>query len=175
MRFSIVVTAYNVEKYIAECVESLKRQTLSDFECIVIDDASTDETARVIAESIDGDSRFKAITLSQNSGPSVGRNTGMAQAMGDFILFLDGDDFYSDNALERLDDEITANNLDMLYFAAQSFYASRKLRRTHYENQEVRASVPGVHPGIPTFFMSVHGAPGSYRRTWLALHGGHPS
>ena len=49
MRFSIVVTAYNVEKYIAECVESLKRQTLSDFECIVIDDASADGTARVIA------------------------------------------------------------------------------------------------------------------------------
>ena len=86
MRFSIVVTAYNVEKYIAECVESLKRQTLSDLECIVIDDASTDGTARVIAESIDGDSRFKAITLPQNSGPSVGRNTGMAQATGDFIL-----------------------------------------------------------------------------------------
>lgn len=151
MRFSIVVTAYNVEKYIAECIESLKRQTLSDFECIVIDDASTDETARVIAESIDGDSRFKAITLSQNSGPSVGRNTGMEHATGDFILFLDGDDFYSDNALERLDRELTANSLDMLYFAAQSFYASRKLRRTHYENQEVRASVPGVHSGVEMY------------------------
>lgn len=151
MRFSIVVTAYNVEKYIAECVESLKRQTLSDFECIVIDDASTDETARVIAESIDRDSRFKAITLSQNSGPSVGRNIGMEHATGEFILFLDGDDFYSDDALERLDRELTANSLDMLYFAAQSFYASRKLRRTHYENQEIRASVLGVHSGVEMY------------------------
>ena len=94
------------------------------------DSASTDETARVIAESIDRDSRFKAITLSQNSGPSVGRNIGMEHATGEFILFLDGDDFYSDDALERLDRELTANSLDMLYFAAQSFYASRKLRRT---------------------------------------------
>lgn len=151
MRFSIVVTAYNVEKYIAECIESLKRQTFSDFQCIVVNDASTDNTAAVISESIGLDSRFEAVALPENSGPSVGRNMGIDCAQGEFILFLDGDDFYVADALERMNREIKANDLDMLYFAAESFYASRKLRRTHYENQEVRASVPGVHSGVEMY------------------------
>lgn len=151
MRFSIVITAYNVEKYIVECIASLKRQTFADFQCIVVNDASTDATANAIAGSAKDDKRFEAITLAENSGPSIGRNAGIARARGEFILFLDGDDFYVDDALGRLDREITANNLDMLYFAAESFYASRKLRRTHYENQEARASVPGVHSGVDMY------------------------
>lgn len=151
MQFTVVVTAYNVETYLAECLESLKSQTFGDFQCIVVNDASTDATEKVAIECTASDSRFTLITLPQNSGPSVGRNTGMEHATGEFILFLDGDDFYSDDALERLDHELTANSLDMLYFAAQSFYASRKLRRTHYENQEIRASVPGVHSGVEMY------------------------
>lgn len=151
MRFTIVVTAFNIEKYIADCLKSLKEQTFSDFQCIVVDDASKDATKQVAEECIGSDTRFSLITLAKNSGPSVARNRGIDQAKGEFILFLDGDDLYVSSALECLDRETAANDLDMLYFAAESFYASRKLRRTHYENQEIRASVPGIHSGIEMY------------------------
>lgn len=153
MQFTVVVTAYNVEKYLAECLESLKNQTFGDFQSIVVNDASTDATEKVAAECAASDSRFTLITLPKNSGPSVARNQGIARAQGEFIMFLDGDDFYVSDALERLNRKIKAENLDMLYFAAESFYASRKLRRTHYENQEIRASVPGVHTGMEMYVL----------------------
>ena len=147
MKFSIVVSAYNVEAYIAECLESLKSQTFVDFQVLVVNDCSTDGTSGAIRECVSGDGRFTVIDQPTNQGLSAARNAGMAQAQGEYLLFLDGDDFYAENALERLDASIRANSLDMLYFGAKSFYASRKLRRTHYENQEVRANVEGVHPG----------------------------
>jgi glycosyltransferase involved in cell wall biosynthesis len=147
MKFSIVVTAYNVEAYIVECLESLKRQTFTDFQVTVVDDCSSDATFKTIESCIAGDSRFTALLQPSNQGPSAARNVGIDQSQGEFMLFLDGDDYYAENTLGRLAAEIKANKLDMLYFAAESFYASRKLRRTHYENQEVRASVPGVYTG----------------------------
>ncbi len=147
MKFSIVVSAYNVEAYIAECLDSLKGQTFADFQVIVVNDCSTDATASTIEARIEGDARFALLNQPTNQGLSAARNAGMAQAQGEFMLFLDGDDYYAPNALERLAVTIDANNLDMLYFGAESFYASRKLRRTHYENQEVRANVEGVHAG----------------------------
>lgn len=147
MKFSIVVSAYNVQAYIAECLESLKRQTFADFQVVVVNDCSTDATAEAIQRCIAGDERFALLDQPTNQGLSAARNAGLAQCQGEFVLFLDGDDYYADNALERLAAEIEANNLDMLYFGAKSFYASRKLRRTHYENQEVRAKVEGVHSG----------------------------
>ena len=135
MRFSIVVAAYNVERYIGECLESLKSQSFGDFECIVVNDCSQDGTLDAIGRAIAGDDRFTVLTLERNSGLSAARNAGMAVAAGEFIMFLDGDDYYAPDALERLDARIAADNLDMLYFGAASFYESRKLRREHYENQ----------------------------------------
>ena len=147
MEFSIIVAAYNVERYIGDCLKSLKAQTNGDFECIVVNDCSCDNTLPIIEEIVAGDSRFTVVSQQCNAGLSAARNAGLAKAQGEFVLFLDGDDFYSEDALERLSEKIKADNLDMLYFGATSFYESRKLRREHYENQEVRANVDGVHDG----------------------------
>lgn len=147
MKFSIIVAAYNVERYIGECLESLKAQTFGDFECIVVNDCSQDGTLAAIESAVSGDARFSVLTLSQNSGLSAARNAGIAAAQGEFLMFLDGDDYYAADALERLAARIDADKLDMLYFGAASFYESRKLRREHYENQEVRESIDGVHSG----------------------------
>lgn len=147
MKFSIIVAAYNVERYIGECLESLKAQTFGDFECVVVNDCSQDGTLAAIESVVSGDARFSVLTLPQNSGLSTARNAGIAAAQGEFIMFLDGDDYYAVDALERLTARIDADKLDMLYFGAASFYESRKLRREHYENQEVRESIEGVHSG----------------------------
>ena len=147
MKFSIIVAAYNVERYIGECLESLKTQTFGDFECVVVNDCSQDGTLAAIESAVSGDVRFSVLTLPQNSGLSAARNAGIAAAQGEFLMFLDGDDYYAGVALERLAARIDVDKLDMLYFGAASFYESRKLRREHYENQEVRESIEGVHSG----------------------------
>ena len=129
MKFSIIVAAYNVERYIGECLESLKAQTFGDFECVVVNDCSQDGTLAAIEGAVSGDARFSVLTLPQNSGLSAARNAGIAAAQGEFLMFLDGDDYYAGGALERLAARIDADKLDMLYFGAASFYESRKLRR----------------------------------------------
>lgn len=91
-RFSVVVNAYNVSPYIVGTLQSLKNQTFSDFECIVIDDCSTDNTKEVIETFIQDDTRFRLCALDQNSGLHYGRVVGVQEATGDYITFLDGDD-----------------------------------------------------------------------------------
>lgn len=90
VRISVIVPAYNVEQYIAATLDSLLRQTLSDFEVIVVDDGSTDATTRVV-ESYD-DQRIFLVRHSKNQGLATARNTGFLHAQGEFIALLDADD-----------------------------------------------------------------------------------
>ena len=86
LKFSIIVAAYNVERYIGECLESLKAQTFGDFECVVVNDCSQDGTLAAIESAVSGDARFSVLTLPQNSGLSAARNAGIAAAQGEFCL-----------------------------------------------------------------------------------------
>ena len=100
---SVIIAMYNTEQYIAQCLESLLAQTFQDFEVIVADDCSTDNSAAVV-ESIlpQFEGRLKLIRLKKNSGfPGLPRNTAMSNAKGKYIAFLDSDDFYKPDALER--------------------------------------------------------------------------
>lgn len=151
MKFSIIVAAYNVENYIEECLEALKRQTFSDFEAVVVDDASTDETLAVIRRCVEGDKRFTIIEQEQNGGLSVVRNVGLAHASGEYVLFLDSDDYYREDTLFLLAERLDTDNLDQLYFGARTFYENRRLRRERYEDHETRASIPGVMSGVALY------------------------
>ena len=151
MRFSVIVAAFNVEPYIADCIESLKRQTYRDFEAIVVDDASTDETLRVARLHAGDDERFLFFEQSENAGQSAARNVGLLHATGDYVLFLDSDDYYRDDALQAIADRIAGDDLDQLYFAAETFYENRTLRRTRYEDQESRVSIDGVMSGVDLY------------------------
>lgn len=151
MRFSIIIAAYNVERYIAECVESLRRQTFPDFEAIVIDDASTDGTLDEARRAAGGDERFLFLPLPANAGQSAARNAGLDRASGEVVLFLDSDDYYRDDALQTIASRMEADDLDQLYFSAETFYENRRLRRVRYEDQESRASIEGVMPGADLY------------------------
>ena len=96
---SIVVPAYNVAAYLGETLESVQKQHCSDWELIVVDDGSTDDTAAVVGNC--SDARLRLIRQS-NHGVSHARNRGLAEAQADFVLFLDGDDRLSPHALDRL-------------------------------------------------------------------------
>ena len=95
---SVVIAAYNYGRFLAEAIESVQRQTITDLEIIVIDDGSTDETPEVLAAISDPRLRVRRI---QNGGESVARNTGLEMARGEFIAFLDADDRWLPTKLER--------------------------------------------------------------------------
>ena len=95
MKFSIIIPAYNVADYLENCVESILKQTYDNYEVIIVNDGSTDETGKI---ADDLSLQFKQINVihQSNGGASKARNTGMKEVVGDYILFLDGDDFWSD-------------------------------------------------------------------------------
>ena len=98
---SVIVPCYNVEKEIDICIDSLLKQTYSDFELILIDDGSKDNTLRILYEYKVKDSRIKVISQ-KNSGPSVARNKGIEIASGDYIAFCDSDDYVGEQYLQHL-------------------------------------------------------------------------
>ncbi len=95
---SIVIPAYNAEKTIVETIESARQQTFADFELIVIDDGSSDDTAELVGTITDD--RLRLFSYENNSGVSVARNRGIAHASGAFIAFLDADDLWTADKLE---------------------------------------------------------------------------
>ena len=96
--FSIIIPCYNMEQWVGEAIESVKKQTLDDWECIIVDDGSTDGSRDKILEHIDGDNRFKLI-VQENSGVAAARNRAISEAKGNYILPLDADDMLRRNAL----------------------------------------------------------------------------
>lgn len=107
--FSIVVPVYNVQSYLEECVQSVLRQTFSDFEMILVDDGSTDGSGVLCDKLAERDSRIR-VYHQENQGPSVARNNGLLLARGKYILFLDSDDFYPQK--DFLEKVLAAGNED---------------------------------------------------------------
>ncbi len=97
-KVSVIVPAYNVSKYIQEALISLEKQTFSDFEVLIVDDGSTDDTAAVVQKFTRRDSRFKLLQKA-NGGLSSARNYGISHAQGEYIALLDGDDVYHKDKL----------------------------------------------------------------------------
>lgn len=97
---TVVTPAYNLAKYIGEAVDSVLRQTFHDFEYLVIDDGSVDETANIVKAHAGDDPRFRLVE-GENRGPSAARNAGIREAKGEHIAFLDGDDRWHPKFLER--------------------------------------------------------------------------
>ena len=98
---SIIVTAFNVEKYIFECLESIQNQTYKNYEVIVINDGSEDKSGKIINSYCSNHESFRYV-YQENSGVSVARNHGIDLSNGDLIMFVDGDDQLSPDMLEKL-------------------------------------------------------------------------
>lgn len=96
---SVVIPSYNIEKFIIDALESVKKQTYQNFEVIVVDDGSTDGTKDLIRQFL-SDQRFKLIEQ-KNSGPAAARNLGVCHSKGEFIAFLDGDDEWVPDKLQK--------------------------------------------------------------------------
>lgn len=101
-KVSIIIPAYNVAPWISETLRSVERQTVTDFECIIVDDASTDDTCTQITHWTHKDPRFQLIRKEANAGQGAARNDGIALAQGEYMAFLDSDDIWSPFFLEHL-------------------------------------------------------------------------
>ena len=126
MSLSIIVPVYNVEQYLRKCVESLIKQDYSDYEIILVDDGSTDESPQICDEfvSIDNrriDNRYTIRVIHQaNGGLSAARNAGLKVAKGEYICFVDSDDYWEENVLGGLMAQVEREQLDVLRFDYQN-------------------------------------------------------
>lgn len=118
MRFSIIIPIYNVSAFLPQCLDSVDRQSCRDFEVICVDDGSTDDSFAVAERVTVGKDNWHLIHQ-ENQGLSCARNTGLACATGDYVLFLDSDDWLEPNALEVLSSNL--NDEDMLCFSGRRF------------------------------------------------------
>lgn len=113
MKFSIVIPVYNVEKYIDRCLNSVLKQSYKDYEVIIVDDESPDNSIEIINKYVNIDDRFKVYSK-KNGGLSDARNFGVKKTSGDYLIFLDSDDYIEKDLLFNLNEVVS--NYDMVKF-----------------------------------------------------------
>lgn len=119
-KVSVIIPVYNAEKYLRQCLDSLVKQTLREFEVICVDDGSTDRSLKILNDYRALDDRVRVFTQT-NQGAAVARNLGIEKANGEYLLFLDSDDFFEKTLLEEIYVAGAEVNADIVLFAAKQF------------------------------------------------------
>lgn len=141
MRFSIIIPVYNVEKYIRRCMETVMGQTFRDYEVIVVDDESPDRSMDIVAEFADRYPGMVKMLHQKNTRQGGARNHGVREAQGEYLIFVDSDDYVSLQMLETVDRKLKEMPCDILIFQNQIV------------TQEGKRIAEGAHGGL---------APGRY-------------
>ena len=137
-RFSIIISAYNVEKYIDTAIASIKNQDFKNYEIIVVNDGSTDRTLKILKTYKD----IKLINNNKNIGLGESRNKAVNVAKGEYILYLDADDtLYSNDTLSNIDKTIGNKQLDICYFGVQYVGGSNKCYIPNEKNSTKEARI----------------------------------
>ena len=114
-KISVIVPVYNVEKWLNMCIDSILAQSYKNLEIILVNDGSTDKSKDICDSYSKKDNRVRVLNI-KNSGQSVARNIGLKEAKGDYILFIDSDDYISDKAIiEKFINILDSNNYDFIY------------------------------------------------------------
>ena len=133
MKISAIVPVYNSEKYIERCVNSVSQQSYSNWELILVDDGSTDNSYDILCKLKESEPRIKVLHQ-KNSGPGIARNAGLSTATGDYIVFIDSDDVIKPDYFEKLSHEtadvvfIDINQVD------EDFRVQRKEHMSDYQS-----------------------------------------
>ncbi|MFE5185122.1 CDP-glycerol glycerophosphotransferase family protein [Streptomyces sp. NPDC056628] len=129
-RFSVIVPAYKVQAYLHECLESVLTQSYPDLELIAVDDCSPDACGAIIDEFAARDPRVRAVHLPRNRGLGPARNAGMAEATGDYLVFLDSDDTLTPGSLQAVADRLkeTGDPDVLVYDYARTFWTGETVR-----------------------------------------------
>lgn len=135
---SILVAAYNAEQYIHQCLDSLLAQTHKDWEALCVDDCSTDNTLSILNEYAKKDARIKVIHLNENQGQAKARNIAIQQGTGELFCFLDSDDWFAPDSLEKAVNIFEANQqADCVLF---------RLIKTYPEGKEEEYTMDSAFP-----------------------------
>lgn len=113
-KVSVIIPVYNTEKYLVKCLESVCQQTLKDIEIICVNDCSPDNSLQILQEYAEKDSRIKIIDFNENKGVSAARNAGIQEARGEFLGFVDSDDFIDLNFYEKLYQKAAESGADVV-------------------------------------------------------------
>lgn len=105
VKYSFIVPVYNTSKYLKKCLDSLVKQTFKDFEIIIVNDGSTDNSSNIISKYLDTYKNIKVVNQ-KNEGLSMARNNGVKEANGEYLIFIDSDDYVEKNLLKEIDKEI---------------------------------------------------------------------
>lgn len=140
-KFSIVVPVYNVESYLVRCIESVLLQTYADFELVLVDDGSSDESGNICDSYAEKDCRIKVIHKS-NGGVSTARNVGIENASGEYITFCDSDDYYKPNLLETVIKYIDDGDVDLLSYNYETLLLSGQKNGSQVDTGEFIADSP---------------------------------
>ena len=149
-KISVILPVFNGEDYIRQAISSTLNQTFSDFELIIVNDGSTDKTADIINEF--DDEKIRIINQS-NQGPGAARNNALKTVKGEYVMFLDADDFFTPDALEVAYGEITRFGADLTFFKminfdGKSYYPNDWFELKQFDDSfENRAFAPGETPG----------------------------
>ena len=116
MRFSIIIPVYNVEKYIRKCMDTVMNQTFRDYEVIVVNDETPDNSMEIVQEYVDAFPGMIQVIHQKNTRQGGARNNGVTKARGEYLLFVDSDDYVATTMLETVDARLKANPCDVLVF-----------------------------------------------------------
>lgn len=142
---SVVIPVYNVEKYVADCLDSVIAQTLTDIEIICINDCSTDGSRAVVESYLEKDARISLYDNEVNRGLATTRNRGLDRAKGKYVYFLDSDDMIERNALQELYSAAERDDLDAAVFAARFIFEDESMRPKFGSNP---AAYKGDYPDV---------------------------
>lgn len=145
-RVSVIIPVYNVEKYLGECLDSILAQTLKDIEVICVDDGSTDRSPELLASYAKRDRRVKILTQS-NAGAGAARNSGLREAVGDYVFFCDPDDWCGRAMLKRMYRRAVGLKCDVVLAGAYRHDAVCPVPYAAYPSKRLVA-MPDVFPGI---------------------------
>ena len=144
IKVSVIIPVYNAEQYLEQCMESVVQQTLSEIEIICVNDGSTDRSPEILEAYRNRDSRIRVYTQ-PNTGVGSARNRGLDQAAGEYIVFLDSDDFFEPDALEKLYGKITEDSADVCVFGMK--YMSEEYEEPiQYDVFPVKRRIPEKMP-----------------------------
>jgi glycosyltransferase involved in cell wall biosynthesis len=138
LKFSIIIPIYNAARFLADCLNSCIRQTYSNIEVICIDDFSKDNSRDIIKSFQDRDKRIIGFFHEKNESQYIARRTGIMNATGDYILFLDSDDTLRSDACVLLADKIAQTGADMIQFGYQETPSGKKIYSPFYNSSKER-------------------------------------
>jgi len=173
-RFSVIVPAYKVQAYLPQCLDSVLSQSCTDLELIAVDDRSPDACGAIIDEYAARDVRVKAVHLPENQGLGRARNAGIAEATGEYLVFLDSDDTLTPDALRAVADRIKeTGEPDVLVFDyARTYWTGETVRNQLAAHLTEDGPAPfrlEDRPGLLRVLMVAWNK--AYRREFVAEHG----